>query len=411
MADSQLFGLFEPETGRKVSRFGAALGGRLPQFDKLQEARQQRLSDERKKAFVLDNRAALRLLKANNPEGAKQLLQNRIGEVSRLGGDPSQSQQILTMLDAGDIKGVTEGLGMIDNRAVDAGLLKALPELDALDQKKLALAERKFAFEQKKFTAAQDPAKKDVIVKAQEVLPNGTVIQSIQAPRGEPGVRVFSATGERLHGQDVIDSIEAGRKMGIRVAGDTAAAQAEADQVKQSIKISGEMFKQIGPIRQSLLTIGKARQALAEGAETGVIDKFLPDIREASIKLTNLMNQLGLDVVSGTTFGALSAGELALALDTALPTGLQPEALDRWLQDKDTSQRKLLEELQGDVMTLSGGGTIAGIIQSRRTAGTSAPQRATQALPQGVTEDDITETMRANGMTRAQVLSRLGGRQ
>ena len=380
---------FSPSTGRSIQRFGEALAGRGGQFDERIARQEERLSAERKQAFLLDNRAALRLLKGGNPEGAKQLLQNRIGEVNKLGGDPSQSQQILTMLEGGDVKGVTEGLGMIDNRAVDAGLLKPLPGTDALGQKKQALAEKKFALEQKKFQAEQDPDKiKDVVVKAQEVLPNGTVIQSIQAPKGESGVRVFAATGERLHGQAVIDSIEAGRKMGIRVAGDTAAAQAEADRVKQSIKMSGDMFKQIGPIRQSLLTIGKARQALAEGAETGVIDKFLPDIREASIKLTNLMNQLGLEVISGATFGALSAGELRLALDTALPTGLQPEALDRWLQDKDASQRKLLEELQGDVMTLSNGGTIAGIIQSRKATGASTPQPASPSVRQ-LSDDDL----------------------
>ena len=402
--DGQLFGLFEPETGRKVSRFGAALGGRLPQFDQQQEARQSRLSKERREAMALDMRGVLRHAKGGNIGAAKGLLKDRIQRVQDIGGDFSQSTKLLSMFeDPNQVEAAISGLEQVDFASVDAGLLKPLPGADALGARKAALAEKRLAFEEKKFTAEQDPSReKDVVVKASDILPNGTTIQSTSA-----GVRVFDAQGARLHGQDVIDSIEAGQKLGIRIAGDTAAVKAEADRVKQSIKISGDMFKQIGPIRQSLLTIGKARQALAEGAETGVIDKFLPDIRESSIKLTNLMNQLGLEVISGATFGALSAGELSLALDTALPTGLQPEALDRWLQDKDVAQRKLLEELQGDVMTLSNGGTIAGIIQSRK----NADQRAAQALPQGVTEDDITETMRANGMTRAQVLSRLGGMQ
>jgi hypothetical protein len=38
-----------------------------------------------------------------------------------------------------------------------------------------------------------------------------------------------------------------------------------------------------------------------------------------------------------------------------------------------------------------------------------APAAAASQLPEGVTEDDIKETMRANGMTRDQVLKRLGG--
>ncbi len=214
------------------------------------------------------------------------------------------------------------------------------------------------------------------VVKASKILPNGAVIQSTSK-----GVRVFNAQGQRLSGNDVVEAIEAGQKLGIRVAGDTAAAKAAADEVKQSIALSGEMFKQVGPIRQSLLTIGKARQALAEGAETGVIDKLLPDLRESSIKLTNLMNQLGLEVISGATFGALSEGELRLALDTALPTGLQPEALDRWLQEKGAAQTKLLKELEDDILTLSSGGTISDIVLARRNAQEISLQQPGEAAP------------------------------
>lgn len=42
-------------------------------------------------------------------------------------------------------------------------------------------------------------------------------------------------------------------------------------------------------------------------------------------------------------------------------------------------------------------------------APTTGSATAATALPSGVTEDDIAETMRANGMTREQVLKRLGG--
>ena len=39
----------------------------------------------------------------------------------------------------------------------------------------------------------------------------------------------------------------------------------------------------------------------------------------------------------------------------------------------------------------------------------TTPKNVIEELPQGVTEDDITETMRANDMTREQVLAKLGG--
>ncbi|MCK5444971.1 MAG: hypothetical protein KAI73_05060 [Rhodospirillaceae bacterium] len=362
MADDteQRFGLFSPETGTKVQRFGAALSGRLPEFDVAAQTRQEELSAERKKAFLLDNRGALRLLRGGNTQGAVDLLRNRVGEINRLGGDATQSTQLLAMAEAGETEALISGLQTIDNRAVDAGIFDALP-------------------------GSEDVA---LVVKSSDILPDGTVIQSTSE-----GVRVIAATGEQLHGQDVVDAIEKGRKFGVTIAGDTAAAKAEADRVKQGIRISGEMFKQVGPIRQSLLTIGKARQALAEGAETGAIDKFLPDLRESSIKLTNLMNQLGLEVISGATFGALSAGELRLALDTALPTGLQPEALDKWLADKGLAQTKLLTELQDDIIFLSNGGTIAGIVQRRRAQAETTPPSVDKPIDQ-LTDEELLGALR-----------------
>lgn len=391
---------FEPQTGQKISRFGAALGGRLPQFDVQQAAVQEKLSADRKRAMLLDNRQALRLMQGGDRAGAARLLQDRIGRVGELGGDASHSVRLLETINDPKVtdEEITKGLQSIDFRGVDAGILEALPGQDPLTARKIALAEGKLELEEKKFKREADPTiGKDVVVKASEILPNGAVIQSTSE-----GVRVFNANGERLHGQDVIETIEAGQKLGIRVAGDTAAAKAEADRVKQSIRISGDMFGQIGPIRQSLITIGKARQALAEGAETGAVDKFLPSIRESSIKLDNLMNQLGLEVISGATFGALSAGELRLALDTALPTGLQPEALDRWLADKSAAQQKLLAELQDDVITLSNGGTIASIIQKRKRQ-TPTPQAVPIPVPA-----PITPAISAEQMTDEQLREALG---
>ena len=55
---------------------------------------------------------------------------------------------------------------------------------------------------------------------------------------------------------------------------------------------------------------------------------------------------MGLDVVGATTFGALSESELKFALDTALPTSLEPAELKDWLVRKKDSQSKLSNELR-----------------------------------------------------------------
>lgn len=380
---------FSPQTGQKISRFGAALGGRLPQFDIAQEQRQQRtqnesrrLSAERRKALLVDNRQVRRFLESGDVNSAISLLNNRVENIDTLGGDPKDTLGLLRQLET-DPKGALVEVVSLDNRAVDEGMLNAFPKSEApkpISAKSVVDGQVVVPTAEGGFRAVKvlgfNPKtgeEESVVVKASDILSDGTVIQSTSK-----GVRIFDATGKQITGQDAVDAVKQGRAEGVKVAGDTAAAKAAADSVKQSIKISGDAFKAIGPIRSSLRTMAKARQALAEGAQTGAIDKFLPSIRESSIKLDNLMNQLGLEVISGTTFGALSEGELRLALDTALPTGLQPDALDRWLADKQASQLKLLNELEDDIDVLSNGGTLADITAKRRRQ-----RREGEANPKG----------------------------
>ena len=50
---------------------------------------------------------------------------------------------------------------------------------------------------------------------------------------------------------------------------------------------------------------------------------------------------MGLDVIGSVTFGALSQGELDLALDTGLPTGMNEPQLIDWIERKIAAQNKL----------------------------------------------------------------------
>ncbi len=58
-----------------------------------------------------------------------------------------------------------------------------------------------------------------------------------------------------------------------------------------------------------------------------------------------LLHQLGLDVIGSVTFGALSEGELNLALNTALPTNLEPTELRKYLVNKKNAQEKVIKNL------------------------------------------------------------------
>lgn len=135
----------------------------------------------------------------------------------------------------------------------------------------------------------------------------------------------------------------------------------------QAITKSGEMFDKLEPIGQSIRNIDESIAAIDDGADTGFIMSKLPSITKASINLDNLQKRMGLDVVSMTTFGALSKGELDVAMSTALPTTLEPKDLREWLVKKRDAQNKLKDYLTDAAMFLGvPGNTIPDFIQLQK---------------------------------------------
>ena len=148
-----------------------------------------------------------------------------------------------------------------------------------------------------------------------------------------------------------------------------------------SAKQVGQAFAEVGKIKKNLGNIDDAIAAIDAGANTGVIASKLPNITAASIQLSNVRQQLGLDVIGSVTFGALSEGELNLALDTALPTGLAPKDLRAYLVNKKTAQTKLAGYLTEQATYLSKrGNTLAGWLEKVDNKATSGQSE----LPAGV---------------------------
>ena len=114
-----------------------------------------------------------------------------------------------------------------------------------------------------------------------------------------------------------------------------------AAQGKQAVEASGKAFESLAKIGQSIANIDDAIAALDSGANTGPVYAMLPSIRESSIALDNVQRRMGLDVIGSVTFGALSKGELDLALATAIPKNMRPVALKKWLLTKRSAQQKL----------------------------------------------------------------------
>ena len=245
-------------------------------------------------------------------------------------------------------------------------------------------------------------------VQSSKILDDGTV----QFVRKDGSVEVVPA--------NEVDAatIEKAQRFGAKVQGIRSGSREEA---KSAAGVAKESFKRIGNIRKNMTNLDKGIRLLSEGAKSGAIEKFLPSIRAASIKLDNLQGELGLDVIGSVTFGALSESELLFAKDVALPKGLDEPELKKWMEDKKAAQQKVLVNLEEAAKFLgTPGNTIAdfiGIKQAEKAASEAASQQqAAQpaqsaqpaGLPEGVTEDDIAETMRANNMTRIQVLQKLG---
>lgn len=147
---------------------------------------------------------------------------------------------------------------------------------------------------------------------------------------------------------------------------------------KAAIEASEKARTDLGAIRKNMTNIDEAIAAIDAGAESGAIASRLPSITAASVELDNVRSRMGLDVISGTTFGALSAGELKFALDSAVPKNLNPADLKAWLIKKKDAQQKLAQELEDAAIYLGKpGNTPAGYLEFKRNQQPASPPAQT----------------------------------
>jgi hypothetical protein len=148
-------------------------------------------------------------------------------------------------------------------------------------------------------------------------------------------------------------------------------------------KAIDEGFSKIQNINSNIGNIDRAISAIDEGASTGAIEsRFFPTIRSATVKLEQIQKELGLDIIGAVSFGALSEGELQLALNTALPTNLEPKELKKFLEDKRQAQSKLRDYYKDQINFLDSGGTLAGYLRSKERGNQQQSQGSTQTQSQ-----------------------------
>ena len=132
----------------------------------------------------------------------------------------------------------------------------------------------------------------------------------------------------------------------------------------------------MGGIEENVLNMKEGVRLIDEGANVGPIDKWLPSFKATTVKLDNLKARLGLDVISSVTFGALSAKELEVAFDTAVPPNLQGPALKDWFNERIEKQEKLFAALEDAGIFLAGeGASIPKLMIKRRAERKTEPSR------------------------------------
>ncbi|MDZ7905171.1 MAG: hypothetical protein U5N55_04910 [Cypionkella sp.] len=232
-------------------------------------------------------------------------------------------------------------------------------------------------------------------VQSTVTLDDGTTIVTFKDGTKE----VSDASGTVMQGQAAIDAVRAGQEYGATVREQNAAATATgrleteidlageaagvAEAGRQAIAKSGEAFDALGKVNANISTIDTAIAAIDEGANAGAIAKYFPNVSAASASLENAMNRLGLDVIGSVTFGALSEGEMRLAMETAVPRNLDELALRQWLVDKKAAQEKAADALyQAAIYLGKPGNTLATWLEEKSTtaeAGSGLPQQAAPA--------------------------------
>jgi len=173
--------------------------------------------------------------------------------------------------------------------------------------------------------------------------PNGLTISVFQ----DGSKRVSSPSGDILTGPEATEAIEAAQADEVEQAQltefKTKSASAKAGMVQSTVN-------SILNVDSSLRNMARAKRALRTAMAdnrsiSGLLTQYFPDVSVEAAELRNARNALGLDVVGSVTFGALSKGELDLALSQGLPLGLNDPQLVEFIERREFAMKKYRQSL------------------------------------------------------------------
>lgn len=392
----------------------AGLAGKLPEFQQTQNQKAQ-LDLEKKKqddemqvkiqeSQFKDAYAAQQLLSSEDYDGIVKLGLTRLTMLKGLNADPTETQRVLQIAIAarnGDPEAIRLLKGELNSAVkvgVATGVLKAPEKEDpmilskdqvAIDSTGKIIAQNKGTetpptqseFEKTRQTAENlkrylltnpnDAAAKNqldlVNARLQTFLSTGSEAADAQqadttsftdgsiriVPKLGP-TRYYNPDGSEVKGAANI--AEWSKRTQELDETRLATEKANVTKATDAIKFSNAAFEQSDLLRKNKFYLNQALEAVEEGASSGPFQALLPVLTDAGAKLEAAQGRLGLNVVQETTFGALSRGELQLALSVALPTKRDEESLRQYLTDKIIASEKLASYLDetGDYLAIEG---------------------------------------------------------
>lgn len=343
-----------------LSGMGAGFSGQGPQWQIANTDRQKALAaldEKRKQAMLEDFRNTLLDLKGGDIGSASQRLQDRLGAISKLGGDPYHTALINRYIQEGKIDEATQALQELDDRAVQAGALPSMAD------KKLGMTGGQVVYQ-----GANGPYAKPIEGLDMEALKStsgggdpATVREYLfynslskedqkrflEMKRAQQLVDLGGGLKGSVIGQEALP-VTSGGQTPEQARTEFAGAESTLEGAKAKEKALGtgaaeestSAYQAAQNVRKGLKNYDRAINAIDRGANSGKLASMFPSIKGTTIELENIRSSLGLDVVAVSKFGALSEGELGLALAVAIPD-LPPDQLKVWLKDKKAAQEKL----------------------------------------------------------------------
>lgn len=105
---------------RALGGFGAGIQGRGQEY-------LQQLDQQRQMAMIQDAVQVESALKQGDAERARRLLVNRVENINRLGGDPSDTMGVLQKIDSGNVAGALNDVMTVTEYAYQSGMLQRPP--------------------------------------------------------------------------------------------------------------------------------------------------------------------------------------------------------------------------------------------------------------------------------------------